>query len=71
MGSLDLLRGECLALEIVDFEWAAGVGGWSGLGDVDGGEIDLDGLVHIPILLLNGVRVMGVRQGKGHAEGTS
>lgn len=60
---LDLLVAELVVPEVANFEEALAVRVLLLLGDPDLGEVDVDALVEIPVLLLDGVRIVGVRQG--------
>ncbi len=59
-GALDLLVAELGVPQVADLEQALAVGVLLLLGDLDLGQIDVDPLVEIPVLLLDGVRVVGV-----------
>jgi hypothetical protein len=62
-GPLDLLVAELGVPEVADLEQALAVRVLLLLRDLDLGKLDVDALVEIPVLLLDGVRVVGVRQG--------
>jgi hypothetical protein len=63
LGALDLLVAELIVPEVADLEQALAVRVLLLLGDLDLGQVDLDAFVEIPVLLLDGVRIVGVCQG--------
>lgn len=68
LGSLDLVRGEVVVLEIADVAETSAVRVLVFGLDVDFGEVDIHTLVHVPVLVLDGVRVVGVGQRDGQSE---
>jgi hypothetical protein len=59
---LDLVIAELLIPEVADLHQALAVWVLLLLGDLDLGQVDVDALVQVPVLFLDGVRVVGVRQ---------
>lgn len=57
---LDLLVREILVPKITNFEKPLAVGVLLVIGNPDLGHLNVDILVTVPVLLLNGVRVMGM-----------
>jgi hypothetical protein len=60
--TLDLFRSEFLVPEIADFQEALGVRILLFLRDGDFGKLNLNILIHVPVLFLNGVWVMWVSE---------
>lgn len=60
---LDLLISELVVPEVADLEQALAVRILLLLGNPDFGQCDVDALIEIPVLLLDGVWIVGVRQG--------
>ena len=69
--ALDLVWSKLLVPEIADFEETLGVGILLILGNGYFWKDDIDIFVHVPVFLLDGVRVMRVGEGNGHAEWSS
>lgn len=69
LGALDLVIGEVVVLEIDNVLQALTVRVELALGNADLGHVDVDTLVHVPVLLLNGVRVVRVSKRDGQAKG--
>jgi hypothetical protein len=61
--SLDLLLAKFVVPQVADFQQSFAVSVLLFLGNVDLGKLDVDPLVEVPVLLLDSVRVMGVREG--------
>jgi hypothetical protein len=60
---LDLLVAELGVPQVADLEQPLAVRVLLLLGDLDLGQLDVDALVQIPVLLFDGVRIVGVCQG--------
>jgi len=71
LGLLDLLGGEVIVLEVADVLQTLAVWVLVFLVDLNIGHVDVDILVHVPVLVFDGVRVMGVgeRHGQGERSG--
>ena len=66
---LDLIRGEFLVPEVADLKQTLGVAILVLLRDCNVWQVNVDALVQVPVLLLDGIWVVGVGEGDGHAEG--
>ena len=70
LGPLDLLWSEIVVLEVHNVLETLAVGILLVLGNFDIRHVDVDILVHVPVLVLDGVRVVRVRERDGQAERT-